>query len=154
MTCLHFSCKCNYFCIRLKKNCSRLHHISPVYYIYITNHVKDVWHFLRWGGGRRTLCANIYSAYWSNDAENNTYSFTHVEHSQYIVLTQQENRCVHCYIVVKCRHHISKVIVTILLKHLKITKKNLLRSFLKNVTQMTRGKCNFCILTFNAVDFF
>jgi hypothetical protein len=54
--------------------------------------------------------------------ETSTYSFTYVEHSQYVVLIRQENRCVDRYIVVKCRHHISEVVKTIFLEHLQIQK--------------------------------
>jgi hypothetical protein len=67
----------------------------------------------------------------------NTYSFTYVEHSQNMVLVWQENRCVDSYIVVKCRHHISKVVKTILLEHLQY------RTF-EHILQMDCKKCNTC----------
>jgi hypothetical protein len=76
------------------------------------------------GGGHEPYRPTITVLTEAMMLKTNTYGFTHVEHSQNIVLTRQENRCVHCYIVVKGRHHISKVIITILLKHLKIRTKN------------------------------
>jgi hypothetical protein len=88
--------------------------------------------FLKGGGMNREPYAPINTVLIEATmlkTNKNTYSFTHVEHSQYIVLIQQENRCVHCYIVVKCRHHVSKVIITILLKHLKITTTKFLEVF-------------------------
>lgn len=74
------------------------------------------------GQGEEVMHIPANSICWSNSSHTYTYSFTYVEHSQYIVLIWQEYRCVNSYIVVKCRHHVGEVVKTILLEHLQIQK--------------------------------
>lgn len=100
------------------------HPTSWVHCIYNTNlpvkRQRKIHSILGWGEGIMHIPAN--SICWSNSTHTYTYSFTYVEHSQYVVLIWQEDRCVNNYIVVQCRHHVSEVVKTILLEHLQIWK--------------------------------
>jgi hypothetical protein len=81
---------------------------------------REIHSILGRGEGVMHILAN--SICCSNSTHTCTYSFTYVEHSQYIVLIWQEDRCVDSHIVVQCRHHVSEVVKTILLEHLQIHK--------------------------------